>query len=79
MKFKAHEALECAQVEQAFAHGQQACREQLPELLHLKRGGDPDGRGPPSSMAAIELGVASGFFSNKLLMSPHIAHLYSVR
>jgi hypothetical protein len=79
VRFKAYEALEGARVEQAsVAHGQQTCREHLPELLHLKRGGDADGRGPLSSIAAIELGVASGHFSNKLLMSRHIAHLYSV-
>lgn len=79
VKFTAHEALEAASLQAASSilpgH---ICRGDLPELLHVVRGGEPDGQRPPSSLKAIELGVARGKYSNALLQSRHIAHLYSV-
>jgi hypothetical protein len=79
-KFTAYEALEAQSLQspRAFMQGRRTCRGDLPELLHVARGGDADGQGPPSALRAIELGVASGEYSNQVLQSSHTAHLYSV-
>jgi hypothetical protein len=58
--------------------GKEICRADLPELWHLQRGGRAHGIGPASSINAIELGVAAGVFSHRLLQSRHIARLFSV-